>query len=153
MTARDEFPLERHEPHLVPVLYTIDPGRWKDMCDEIDRLRDEQRRRVMLGELFGPSNPPGNPQSWADIVDQLRAENERLTARLASGDRIHLNRDGARPHKFPRQPDGTFAGDEVLGWECQACGEWIREFGERTESDCPIDWRYETRLNRDEEHG
>lgn len=68
--------------------YPADWGEWREqMCDEIDRLRDECRRRVMLGELFGPSNPRGNPKSWADIIaeqraelDRLRAENERLRA-------------------------------------------------------------------------
>lgn len=34
MSARDDYPIGRTD-----VLYSIDPGTWKDMCDEIDRLR------------------------------------------------------------------------------------------------------------------
>jgi len=35
VSARDDYPIEWTE-----VLCTIDPGRWKDMCDEIDQLRE-----------------------------------------------------------------------------------------------------------------
>ena len=46
-------------------------------------------------------------------------------------------RDGYRPHRFPL----AARDDEVLAWECQACGEWVREYGPRVPDDCPVDWR------------
>lgn len=36
MRARDDYPIQRNT---TLVTYTIDPGRWQDMCDEIDQLR------------------------------------------------------------------------------------------------------------------
>lgn len=42
-----------------------------------------------------------------------------------------------RPHKFPT----AAIGEEILGWKCQACGTWVREYGAREAEDCPVDWR------------
>lgn len=41
------------------------------------------------------------------------------------------------PHKFPKV-DGY---EEILAWECQACGEWIKEYGKQKKTNCTIDWR------------
>ena len=34
MSARDDYPIGR-----VPAAYTVEPGVWHDLCDELDRLR------------------------------------------------------------------------------------------------------------------
>lgn len=47
--------------------------------------------------------------------------------------------DGYRPHRFPRDADGTFPDGEVIAWKCQACGVWVNEVD--TPEDCAIDWR------------
>jgi hypothetical protein len=43
------------------------------------------------------------------------------------------------PHRFPLSARDT--GDELLAWECQACGVWIREYGPIDRSSCTVDWR------------
>lgn len=51
--------------------------------------------------------------------------------------------EGVRlPHRFPMAARDS--GDELLGWECQACGAWIREFGPIDRSSCTVDWRNRT---------
>ncbi len=45
--------------------------------------------------------------------------------------------DRSRPHQFPT----SALGEEVVGWECQACGEWVRERGPHEPSGCSVDWR------------
>ena len=44
------------------------------------------------------------------------------------------------PHKFPqlRKED---AYEDILAWECQACGEWIKEYKSEKRTECTIDWR------------
>lgn len=42
MTAREEFPIDRVDFGPQGVHYTIDPGHWHEMCDELDRRRPEQ---------------------------------------------------------------------------------------------------------------
>lgn len=39
MSARHDYPLTRVENRTPAVTYEMDPAQWKDMCDEIDRLR------------------------------------------------------------------------------------------------------------------
>lgn len=49
--------------------------------------------------------------------------------------------DGRRPHQFPH----SALGEEVIGWECQACGEWVREFGAYEPTECSVNWRAKAR--------
>lgn len=55
MSARDDYPIHRVQQ---PVRYEIDPGRWKDMCDEIDQLRDlVASLKAQLGLDVGARRP------------------------------------------------------------------------------------------------
>ena len=52
--------------------------------------------------------------------------------------------DGNLPHQYPPRPtdpDKIDAWADALAWRCQACGEWIHEFGPLNESSCTVDWR------------
>jgi len=66
-----------------------------------------------------------------------RFQNPHLNPYASSAVTTKRVDDGARPHRFPQ----SAIGEEILGWECQACGEWIREFGPRVETSCSVDWR------------
>ncbi len=41
------------------------------------------------------------------------------------------------PHKYPSstEPDA-----EIIAWKCDACDEWVSEYGEQRD-DCTVDWR------------
>ena len=47
--------------------------------------------------------------------------------------------DNRLPHRFPMSAVDA----EVIAWKCQACGEWIREFGKYEPGECTVDWRNE----------
>lgn len=51
-----------------------------------------------------------------------------------------MSKDGSMPHKFPRLGKDDYY-DSILTWECQACGEWIKEYGNEKRTNCTIDWR------------
>lgn len=51
-----------------------------------------------------------------------------------------MSRDGYMPHKFPKLSGNDSYGD-LISWECQACGEWIKEYGKQEKTNCTIDWR------------
>jgi hypothetical protein len=51
-----------------------------------------------------------------------------------------MGKDGHLPHKFPKL-DKNDSYDSILVWECQACGKWIKEYGNEKKTDCTIDWR------------
>lgn len=43
------------------------------------------------------------------------------------------------PHRFPMEARD----EDVIAWVCQACGELVSEYRDRTP--CPVDWRAEIR--------
>ena len=49
-----------------------------------------------------------------------------------------------RPHRFPQ----SAIGEDVLAWVCQACGEVVREYGSREQTECPVDWRKDATPHR-----
>lgn len=51
-----------------------------------------------------------------------------------------MKSDYSLPHKFPRM-DKSDSWESIIAWECQACGEWIREYGKQEKTECTIDWR------------
>ena len=48
--------------------------------------------------------------------------------------------DGRLPHKSPNLGKSD-SWESIIAWECQACGEWIKEYGKQAKTDCTIDWR------------
>lgn len=52
---------------------------------------------------------------------------------VASDERERMN----LPHKFPKS--AIEADAEILAWKCEACEEWVSEYGPRTS--CTKDWR------------
>jgi hypothetical protein len=59
---------------------------------------------------------------------------EKMMARTAATSVVG---DEHLPHKFPKV-DGH---EEIIAWECQACGEWIKEYGSEKKTNCTINWR------------
>ncbi len=53
----------------------------------------------------------------------------------------HRFDDGRRPHRYPKPTDPDFPYESVMAWKCDACGEWVPEYGTATATECPIDWR------------
>lgn len=85
MSAREDFPIGRMQPKVV---YTIDPGDWHLMCNELDALR-ALRQAVLeppddcseAGHGWTSQSPPLDIRRIG-LHDGIRAERHRLT-RLA----------------------------------------------------------------------